>query len=141
MIREYEKIQAAANHLRERVVEPRALVILGTGLGGLGDRLVESRAFPYDEIPEFPQSTSPGHSGHLVYGRHEGTPILVMEGRFHYYEGYSLAEVTRPIRVARALGARTVLISNAVGGLDPRLRCGESLGKRGELDRVGNRSY
>jgi purine-nucleoside phosphorylase len=114
----FEKAEEAARFLRGKGAAPRALVILGTGLGGLGERLEGAFSVPYAEVPHFPRSTAPGHAGRLVFGKHAGVSAMVMEGRFHYYEGYSLDEVTLPVRVARALGARTLLITNAAGGLN-----------------------
>lgn len=114
----FEKAEEAAAFLRRKAAAPRALVILGTGLGGMGERLEGAFSVPYGEVPHFPRSTAPGHAGRVVFGRHGGVPAMVMEGRFHYYEGYSLEEVTLPVRVAKALGARTLLITNAAGGLN-----------------------
>lgn len=125
MTAEYDRIAEAAASLREHGAAPRALVVLGTGLGGFGDRLEERRAIPYGDVPHFPVSTSPGHAGQLVLGRLGDRPVMAMEGRFHYYEGYSMEEITRPVRVAKALGASTLLITSAVGGLDPHLRLGD----------------
>jgi len=121
----YEQIQEAAAFLRARGANPRALAILGTGLGGLGDRLADADAIPYGEIPHFPASTAPGHGGQLVFGRHGDVPLMVMEGRFHAYEGYSLADIVLPIRVARALGAETLLVTSAVGGMNPLYKKGD----------------
>jgi len=133
----YEKAEEAAAFLRRKGVAPRALVILGTGLGGLGDRLDDAIAVPYGEIPHFPRSTAPGHLGQLVFGSRDGTPAMVMEGRFHYYEGYSLEEVTLPVRVAKALGARTLLITNAAGGLDLDLALGDIVALEDHLNLMG----
>jgi purine-nucleoside phosphorylase len=133
----YAKAEEAAAFLRRKGAAPRALVILGTGLGGLGDRLEGAFAVPYAEIPHFPRSTAPGHAGHLAFGRHAGVPAMVMEGRFHYYEGHSLDEVTLPVRVAKALGARTLLITNAVGGLNLDLALGDIVGIDDHLNLMG----
>jgi purine-nucleoside phosphorylase len=133
----YERVEEAAAFLRRQGASPRALVILGTGLGGLGDRLTGAHKVPYADVPHFPHSTAPGHAGHLVFGRHEGVPAMVMEGRFHYYEGYELAEATLPIRVARALGARTLLITNAVGGLNLAFTEGDIVAIEDHLNLMG----
>jgi len=118
-----QRIEEAAAWLKERGADdPRAMVVLGTGLGGLGDLLERPFRIPYDEIPHFPASTSPSHDGELIVGWRGATKVLAMHGRFHLYEGWSMEEVTLPVRVARALGARTLLITSAVGGMDPRLR-------------------
>jgi len=134
---EYERIEQAAAHLRTKIAAPEVLVILGTGLGGLGERIEDAVRVPYDTIPHFPRSTAPGHAGQLACGRLGGRPVMVMEGRFHLYEGYSLTEVARPVRVARALGARTLLITSAVGGLDPRLRDGDLVAIDDHLNLMG----
>jgi len=134
----YEKVEAAAAYLRERGADPRALVILGTGLGGLGERLLDPVAVPYGDIPHFPSSTSPGHAGHLVCGRYGNVPTMIMEGRIHFYEGYSLDEVTLPVRVAKALGARTLLITSAVGGMRPDHRIGDIVAIEDHINFMGD---
>ena len=122
----YDRTQEAATFLRDNGATPRALAVLGTGLGdGLGNKLELRTTIPYEDIPHFPRSTSPGHAGSLVLGWRGEAQIMIMQGRFHYYEGYSLEEVTLPIRVARALGCETLLITSAVGGMNPRYRMGE----------------
>jgi len=133
----YEKAEEAAAFLRGKGAAPKALVILGTGLGGLGDRLDGAFTVPYADVPHFPRSTAPGHAGHLVFGRRDGVDAMVMEGRFHYYEGYSLEEVTLPIRVAKALGARTLLITSAVGGLNLGYALGDVVGIEDHLNLMG----
>ena len=99
---------------------PRVGMILGTGLGGLAEQIQPAAAMPYGEIPHFPKSTAPSHAGRLVCGTLSGVPIVAMEGRFHYYEGYSLPEVTFPVRVMKSLGAETLLVTNAAGGINPQ---------------------
>jgi purine-nucleoside phosphorylase len=98
----------------------RAGLILGTGLGGLATRIKTDVAIPYAEIPHFPHSTAPSHAGKLLCGTLEGVPVMAMEGRFHYYEGYSLRQVTFPIRVMKAMGADTLVLTSAVGGMNPQ---------------------
>ena len=100
--------------------EPQAGLILGTGLGGLTQQIDVACRIPYEEIPHFPASTAPSHAGQLVCGTLHGVPIVAMEGRFHYYEGYSLQQVTFPVRVMKALGAETLVVTSAVGGLNPQ---------------------
>lgn len=134
----FEKAEAAATFLRRKGVAPRALVILGTGLGGLGDRLDDALSVPYAEVPHFPRSTAPGHAGRLVFGSHSGVPAMVMEGRFHFYEGHSLEEVTLPVRVAKALGARTLLITNASGGLNLAWAEGDIVAIEDHLNLMGD---
>lgn len=101
---------------------PKLGMILGTGLGGLSDQIEVACRIPYEEIPHFPKSTAPSHAGQLVCGTLHGVPLVAMEGRFHYYEGYSLQEVTFPIRVMKALGADTLLVTSAVGGMNPQFK-------------------
>jgi purine-nucleoside phosphorylase len=110
---------------RETSAAPDALVILGTGLGGLSSRFDNVVEIPYEQIPHFPVSTAPGHAGQLVLGTRNGRQALLMEGRFHCYEGYSMEEVAHPIRVARALGANKLILTSAVGGLDARQSLGD----------------
>lgn len=134
----YEKVAAAAAYLRGMGAAPRALVILGTGLGGLGERLADPVSVPYEDIPHFPRSTSPGHAGHLVVGRYGDTPTMIMEGRIHFYEGCSLEEVTLPVRVAKVLGARTLLITSAVGGMNPEHRTGDIVAIEDHINLMGD---
>ncbi len=96
---------------------PDIVLILGSGLGFLGDRCENAVVIPYDEIPHFPRSTAPGHAGRLVLGELGGKKVAVMQGRFHYYEGYSYAESVYGVRVLRLLGAKTLLVTNASGGI------------------------
>jgi purine-nucleoside phosphorylase len=126
-VTQYDRIQEAARFLEEQGAAPRALVVLGSGLGGFGRDFEDAVSIPYEEVPGFPESTSPGHEGELLLGRSGDVPVMVMSGRFHYYEGHSLAEVALPVRVARALGARTLLITSAVGGMNPKHALGEIL--------------
>lgn len=112
-------IQEAAAYLRSRVGEaPRMAIVLGSGLGPLADELEEATVIPYGEIPHFPVSTAPGHAGRLVIGKLEGKPLLVMQGRFHHYEGHSMERVTFPVRVFKALGLERLFLTNASGGVN-----------------------
>lgn len=114
------QIREATAAIRTRcALEPRVGIILGTGLGGLGTEITVDASIPYEEIPHFPLSTVESHSGRLLLGHLGGTPVVAMQGRFHRYEGYSLAEVTFPVRVLRALGAETLVVSAACGGMNP----------------------
>jgi purine-nucleoside phosphorylase len=100
---------------------PKAGLILGTGLGGLAEQIEQQASIDYEKIPHFPVSTVQSHAGRLVCGTLCGTPVIAMEGRFHYYEGYSLKQVTFPVRVMKALGAQTLVVTNAAGGMNPQL--------------------
>ena len=114
------KIDAAAAAVRDRCDRvPRVAVVTGTGLGGLSEAVAVDAAIPYAEIPHFPEPTAPSHRGRLVLGKLGGASVAVLDGRFHSYEGYTLAEVTFPIRVVRALGAEVLVLTNAAGGLNP----------------------
>ncbi len=101
-------------------VTPKAGLILGTGLGGLAEQISSKTVIPYAEIPHFPRSTVQSHAGQLVCGELRGVPIVAMEGRFHFYEGYSMKQITFPVRVMKALGADTLVVTNAAGGMNPQ---------------------
>ncbi len=123
----YEDYQESAAFLRERIGSflPKVVMVLGSGLGDLGD-LVETPIFvPYADIPHFEDSTAPGHKGRLVFGWLSGRPVAVMQGRMHHYEGYSYEETVLPIRVLRLLGADTLLVTNAAGGVNESYHAGE----------------
>jgi purine-nucleoside phosphorylase len=114
------RIAETVEAIRARTqLAPRAGIILGTGLGGLAGRIEVETAIPYDQIPHFPLSTVESHTGRLLFGTLGGKPVVAMQGRFHRYEGYTLQQVTFPVRVMRALGADTLIASNACGGMNP----------------------
>jgi purine-nucleoside phosphorylase len=115
----FEQVTEAAGYLRARLgsLEPRIGIVLGSGLGAVADAVATATAVPYSEIPHFPQSTVPGHSGRIVAGRLKGVPVVVMQGRVHFYEGYSPQQVTFPMRVLGALGIKAVVLTNAAGGI------------------------
>jgi purine-nucleoside phosphorylase len=114
------RIAEAVEAVRGRcALRPRVALILGTGLGGVAERIEVECAIPYAELPHFPLSTVETHTGRLLLGRLGGKEVVAMQGRFHRYEGYTLQEVTFPVRVMRALGAETLLVSNACGGMHP----------------------
>jgi purine-nucleoside phosphorylase len=116
----FDRIQEAAAVVRGRSrLEPEVGIILGTGLGGLADEISVDASIPYESLPGFPLSTVESHAGRLLLGRMGKRPVVAMQGRFHRYEGYGLAEVTFPVRVMRALGAQTLVVSNACGGMNP----------------------
>lgn len=121
-----ERIGEAVEAIRSRSsVRPRIGIILGTGLGGLADRIEVEASIPYPEIPHFARPTVESHAGTLLMGSLGGQPVVAMHGRFHCYEGYSLQQVTFPVRVMRALGAEALIVSNASGGMNPLWRPGE----------------
>jgi purine-nucleoside phosphorylase len=115
----YERAEHATRVIRARTTaEPRIAIVLGSGLGGFADDFEDAVGIPYQEIPGFVPSTAQGHAGRLVMGKIDGIPVLAMQGRLHYYEGYSLEEVTFPIRVFGLLGIKTVVLTNASGGIN-----------------------
>ena len=123
---DYEKIKAAADYIRARIsLRPTIGLVLGSGLGGYADTLEEAVRIPYSEIPNFPVPTIPGHSGALVFGRKCGQEVVVLQGRIHYYEGLTQREITLPIRVLAALGIKTVVLTNACGGVNLGFKPGD----------------
>ena len=121
-----DKIQETANYIRAKVGEmPKTAIILGTGLGALVDHIDDKQYIPYKEIPNFPVSTVEGHSGNLIFGRLGTKPVMAMQGRFHYYEGYDMKQVTFPVRVMKELGIETLYVSNAAGGMNKEFRVGD----------------
>jgi purine-nucleoside phosphorylase len=115
----YERAEHAARTIRARAkMDVSVGLVLGSGLGGFADELQDATAIPFSEIPGFARSTVEGHAGRLVVGKAAGVPLAVMQGRFHYYEGYSSEEVTFPVRVLKLLGARTLLLTNAAGAVN-----------------------
>jgi purine-nucleoside phosphorylase len=126
MLELYDEIEAAAAAIRAAWKEtPHAGVILGTGLGNLASQIDVAATLEYKDIPHFPVSTVTSHRSRLVCGRLEGVPIVAMEGRFHAYEGYSLREITLPVRVMKRLGAQLLILSQAAGGMNPNYRNGD----------------
>jgi purine-nucleoside phosphorylase len=116
----FDQVEAAAQTIsRIASKPPRAAVVLGTGLGGLVNQIENIKDLPYHSIPHFPVSTVKSHAGRVVSGTLNGTPVIAFDGRFHFYEGWSLEQITLPVRVAKALGAGTLFLSGAVGGMNP----------------------
>ncbi len=121
-----EQIQETTSYIKSRMQSsPKTAIILGTGLGSLASEITDRYEIPYQEIPNFPVSTVEGHSGKLLFGKLGNKDILAMQGRFHFYEGYSMKEVTFPIRVMRELGITTLFVSNAAGGTNPQFSIGD----------------
>ena len=122
----FEAIERAAAAVRARFARvPDVAIVLGTGLGGLAKAIDVEQVIEYGDIPEFPLSTVESHAGRLLCGQLAGKTVIAMQGRFHRYEGYSLQQVTFPVRVLRALGARTLVVSNACGGMHPLWEAGD----------------
>lgn len=121
-----EKIQETADFIRSKVqIIPNIAIILGTGLGELVHEISDKKDIPYKNIPNFPVSTVEGHSGKLIFGKLGGKDVIAMQGRFHYYEGYNMQEVTFPIRVFQALGIKYLFVSNAAGGMNGSFDIGD----------------
>jgi purine-nucleoside phosphorylase len=122
----FDRVQAAAEVVRSRsALVPEVGIVLGTGLGGLVREIAVEAEVPYQSIPGFPLSTVESHAGRLLLGRLGGRPVVAMQGRFHRYEGYDLQQVTFPVRVMYALGARILVVSNACGGMNPLWQPGD----------------
>ena len=120
------KINQTAAYLKTMVsYRPETGIILGTGLGHLADEITDKIEIPYEQIPHFPLSTVEGHSGKLIFGKLGGKEVLAMQGRFHYYEGYDMKQVTFPVRVFKAMGVKTLFVSNAAGGMNPDFKVGD----------------
>jgi purine-nucleoside phosphorylase len=123
----FEDVTEAAEYLRSKLGnrKPHLGIVLGSGLGAAADAVRDRVIIPYDQIPHFPKSTVEGHAGRIVAGLLGGAPVVVMQGRVHFYEGYSLQEVTFPMRVLGALGIRAVVLTNAAGGIAERYKVGQ----------------
>ena len=139
MLELYDQIQEAVQAIRTQWHQaPRAGLILGTGLGSLVDEIQIEATIDYEHIPHFPRSTAIGHRGRLVCGGLNGLPVLAMEGRFHQYEGYSLQQITLPVRVMKALGAELLIVTNACGGMNPYFRCGDIMVIEDHINLMGD---
>ncbi len=130
--------EAAAAYIAERTQHrPTIGLVLGSGFGEFADAITEADIIPYADIPNFPQSTVVGHKGRLVIGRMEGQTIMVMQGRVHFYEGFTMEEVTFPVRVMRAFGVDTLILTNAAGGLNPDFRAGDIMLIEDQINLLG----
>lgn len=135
----HRQVDEATAFLRQTLgSQPAAAVILGTGAGGLGACLAEALTIPYGDIPHFPRASAPSHAGQLRYGQLAGRRILIFQGRFHAYEGYSLLQVTFPVRVLAALGVEILILTNAAGGLRPILASGDLMLIRDHINLLGD---
>ena len=122
----YEKIEEAKAFIESKIAKkPQFAIVLGTGLGGMADSIDAEATIPYAELPHFVKATGLGHAGNLIFGDAGGKPVVAMQGRLHYYEGYTMQEITFPLRVMHALGANELIMSSAVGGMDPHLDRGD----------------
>ncbi|MBI5839088.1 MAG: purine-nucleoside phosphorylase [Chloroflexi bacterium] len=132
------QIDEAAQEVRKRTLhKPRIAIILGSGLNGLADSVQKADLIPYGDLPHFPVSTVEGHAGRFVIGELEGQTVLVMQGRIHYYEGYSMAQVTLPVRVMQRLGIETLIVTNAAGGVHPDFQPGDVMLITDNLNLIG----
>ncbi len=134
----YQKVRDCVQALREvSHSKPCAALILGTGLGGVAERIAITHKVPYADIPHFVQSTAEGHSGDLAFGTLAGCDVVAMQGRFHYYEGHSLEAVTFPVRVFRELGAEILVVNSAAGGLNPLFLPGDVMVVTDHINFIG----
>src|SRR5436309_2837129 len=135
----YDQIQQARDFIRGKWNRtPKAGIVLGTGLGGLAAEIQTDIAIAYNDLPHFLSSTAPSHKGQLVCGTLAGKPVVAMEGRFHFYEGYKLQQITLPVRVMHALGADTLLVSNACGGMNPQWGKGDIMLIEDHINLIGD---
>lgn len=134
----YERAEHAARVIRSRTSEtPRVAIVLGSGLGAFADDFEDAVGIPYEEIPGFSRSTAQGHAGKLVIGKIDQVPLVAMQGRVHYYEGYSLEQVTFPVRVFKLLGIKTLILTNAAGGVNVQLSQGALMVLSDHLNLMG----
>jgi purine-nucleoside phosphorylase len=134
----YARVSEAVDYIGSRIAsDPKVGMVLGSGLGLLADRLCDPAVIPYEEIPHFPRSTVKGHSGHLLTGVLSGLSVLVMQGRVHFYEGYSAEEITFPIRVMQLLGIEILIVTNAAGGLRPGFQAGDLMAITDQINLPG----
>ena len=134
-----QNIGEAVDFLRKQISQiPQVAIVLGSGLGKLGDRIENPVVIPYKAIPHFKTSTATGHKGNLIFGKLGSRDVVAMQGRFHYYEGYTMQEVTFPIRVFAKLGIRQLFVSNAAGGVNPDLHVGDLMIITDHINRMPN---
>lgn len=132
------QIDALADLIRGRIsTQPRVAIILGSGLGGLANAVEGATSLPYSDLPPWPVSTVVGHAGRLVVGTLEGQPVVMMQGRAHYYEGYTMAQVGLPVRVLRRLGVETLIVTNAAGAVNPNFNPGDLMLITDHLNLIG----
>lgn len=135
----FDKVMESAEFIKSKSnIEPKVGLILGSGLGVLGDEIENPIKIKYNDIPNFPVSTVEGHAGQLVIGNLEGKQVVAMQGRFHYYEGYSQQEITFPVRVMKALGVDTIVVTNAAGGANRSFNPGDLMVIKDHINLSGN---
>jgi len=135
-----QRINEAAAYISAKTggIRPFAGIVLGSGLGELGEKIENKVVIPYGEIPHFAKSTAMGHKGNLIFGELGGKTVVAMQGRFHYYEGYGMDQVTLPIRVMKVLGISFLFVSNAAGGVNPSFRVGDLMIIRDHINLMPN---
>lgn len=134
-----QQYKEAAAYIASRIKgKPSIAIILGSGLGSLAEQIEDATVIPYDEIPHFQQSTVPGHRGNLISGRLNSVEVLAMQGRFHYYEGYTMQQVTFPVRVMKLLGIEYLFVSNAAGGINTSFKVGDLMIIRDHINMMPN---
>ncbi|XP_017791371.1 PREDICTED: purine nucleoside phosphorylase-like isoform X2 [Habropoda laboriosa] len=134
----FEALQESAQYLLDRIkIKPKIGVICGSGMGSLADIIEDKQCFPYEEIPHFPASTVKGHQGQMVFGYLKGVPIMCMQGRFHYYEGYPLWKCVMPVRVMKLVGVTHLIATNAAGGLNPTYKVGDIMMVKDHVNMMG----
>ncbi|WP_067728183.1 purine-nucleoside phosphorylase [Oceanobacillus damuensis] len=132
-------ISEASTYVKDQLKDAPAIgLILGSGLGVLGDEIENATVIPYSNIPHFPESTVSGHKGQLVIGTLEGKQVIAMQGRFHYYEGYSMQQVTFPIRVMKDIGIKSIIVTNAAGGINEDFQPGDLMLITDHINNMGN---
>jgi purine-nucleoside phosphorylase len=135
----FDQVNETAQAIRARWSgQPHIGIILGTGLGGLAEEILAEKIIPYDDIPHFPSSTVVTHAGRLVCGQLAGKSVMAMEGRFHFYEGYTLRQITLPVRVMKALGCEILIVSNACGGMNPQFAKGDLMLIEDHINLIGD---
>lgn len=136
---DFQKYQQAADYIKSKIAaQPRVGIILGSGLGNLADEIANPTVIPYSEIPNFAHSTAIGHKGNFISGTLGGVPVVAMQGRFHYYEGYPMEVVTLPVRVMKLLGIEILIVSNAAGGINPNFHVGDLMIIRDHINMLPN---
>ncbi|GAB1864113.1 Purine nucleoside phosphorylase [Camponotus japonicus] len=134
----FEILQESAQYLLDRIkIRPKIGIICGSGMGLIAESLVDKQCFPYEEIPHFPVSTVKGHTGQMVFGYLRGVPVMCMQGRFHYYEGYPLWKCAMPVRVMKLAGVTHLIVTNAAGGLNPTYNVGDIMIVKDHVNMMG----